>query len=147
MTEKQPGLTTLQQRFVEEYVANNFKDAKNAALRAGASSATAKNAYLNLRGSAVVNEAIEEVREFLRTVSRDRLLGIANEGIETLREVLADKDAPASAKVSAAKAAIELSGVGAPQEINATGRQTWIVKYDEPDEEGNGNSDSDDTTS
>jgi len=127
--EKHPGLTALQQRFVEEYVANNFKDAKNAALRAGASYETAKNAYRSLCGKDAVNEAIEEVRELLRTVSRDRLLGIANEGIEALREVLADKEAPASAKVSAAKAAIELSGVGAPKEITQSGKQEIVVRY------------------
>ena len=127
--ERQHELTALQQRFVEEYIANGFKNAKGAALKAGASYETAKNAYRSLCGSDAVSEAIEEVRELLRTVSRDKLLGIANEGIDALREVLIDKDAPASAKVSAAKAAIELSGVGAPKEITQGGKQEIVVRY------------------
>jgi len=132
--EKHPGLTELQQRFVEEYIANNFKNAKDAALKAGASYETAKNAYINFLGSPSVVEAIEEVRELLRVASRDRLLGVAGEGIDALREVLGDKDAPAAAKVSAAKAAIEMSGIGAPKEISTSGDITLTVKYDEPDD-------------
>ena len=143
--DKHPGLTDLQQRFVEEYVANNFKNAKDAALKAGASYETSKNAYKSFIGSSSVSKAIEEIRELLRTVSRDKLLGVADEGIDALRAVLADKDSPASAKVSAAKAVIELSGVGSPQEIEGTVRQTWIVKYDEPEDEEN--SDSNDSSS
>ena len=127
--EKHPGLTPLQQRFVEEYIANNFQDAKGAALRAGAAYGTARNAYDNFLGSSGVSEEIEAVRKLLRETSRDKLLGIANEGIDALREVIIDKDAPASAKVSAAKAAIELSGVGAPKEITQSGKQEIVVRY------------------
>ena len=56
------------------------------------------------------------------------VIGVTS-GIDALREVIIDKDAPASAKVSAAKAAIELSGVGAPKEITQSGKQEIVVRY------------------
>jgi len=114
-------LTTLQRKFVEEYVANGFKNAKDAALKAGAAESTAKNAYENFLGSAVVVAELDAIRDLIRTASRDKLLGGADKGIEALLDVLGDEKSPAAAKVNAAKAIIEMSGVSLPEKMELSG--------------------------
>lgn len=122
------GLTEMQGRFVEEYIANGFRDAKGAALRAGASEQTSKDAYRNFLGSAPVKRAVEEAKRAYQEECRNELLGSAKVGILALRNVIADESAPHTAKVAAAKSLIELAGVGAPQRVEQTGVQEIIVR-------------------
>ena len=118
------GLTDLQRRFVEEYVANGFKDAKNAALRAGYAGSFADNAYKMVTGSPSVRSAINEAKDAFQEECRDELVGAAQGAIRALRAVIDDVVAPHSAKVTAAKAIIEMSGVGAPAKIDLSGEMT-----------------------
>jgi len=131
LTDKHAGsMTTLQAEFVANYIANGFKDAKGAALQAGASPGTAKNAYLNFLGSPVVKAEIDAVRDMLREASRDRLLGVADKAVGAIEAVLDDKDALATAKISAAKAAIEMSGVSEPLQVEHTGKDGGPIEHE-----------------
>ncbi|MCK4303944.1 MAG: terminase small subunit [Candidatus Eisenbacteria sp.] len=129
MTEKHSDLTTLQRRFVEEYIANGFKDAKGAALRAGAAESTARNACANFLCSDVVAAEIDAVRKMMRIASRDKLLGASDKAIDTLIAVMSDDEALASAKVSAARSLIEMAGVGEPLHVEHTGKDGGPIEH------------------
>jgi len=124
------GLTVLQGKFVQEYIANGFKDAKNAALRAGATESTAKDAHRNFLGSDTVRKAIDDAKDAFQSECRDELVGSAQMAIRALRDVIDDPQAPHGAKVQAAKSLIELSGVGS-QEFKLAGVQRIeVVRVD-----------------
>ena len=122
-------LTPLQREFVTNYIANGFKNAKGAALEAGAAPSTAKNAYENFLGSPVVKAEIDAIRQMLRAASRDRLLGVADKAVREIEAVLDDEEAPATAKVSAAKALLEMAGISEPLHVEHTGPDGGPIEH------------------
>lgn len=123
-------LTDLQRCFVEEYIANGFKDAKHAALRAGYSESVADSATIKVVGSESVRTAIEEAKKVVRELRRDRLLGIADSAIDTLADILSDLHVgTASARVSAAKTILDMAGIGEPSRIEHTGRDGGPIEH------------------
>ena len=124
------GLTEEQRRFVEEYIANGFKDAKNCALRAGYAESVAVNAYREVLGSPTVRKAIDEAKEIFTKAARDRISGHANDAIDALVESLQSNFATsAGAKVSAAKALLEMAGIGQPIRVEHTGKDGGPIEH------------------
>lgn len=112
-----------QQEFVHYLVKEN-KNATEAARLAGY--AHPKQSAYTLTRSPIVMAAMRQARQ---TTYQGELASLA---ADTLRGVMVDADAPASAKVSAARTALELAGdLGANAEDMTTGKSLAEMSPDE----------------
>ena len=130
------GLTELQLKFVEEYVRDGCRNARQAALLAGYSKETADNAHRDILGSIPVKAAVDEAADVIRRTFMHRLTVEAGpRAVATLLAVLNDNTASPSARLAAARDVLDRIGVGRIDTSTKTQQPTAIRVVFEPEDE------------